>query len=121
MSPGTRMSDTEGPLISTDADKSTFEGAAREVRLLADTAWLFSREKLDRALDYLVLDEAGQISLADALAMGTAARNLIFLGDPLQLAQVSQAVHPAAAGASVLERLLGDRPTSPGDRGVFPH
>ncbi len=42
----------------------------------------------------MIIDEAGQVSLADALAMGTAARNLILLGDPLQLAQVSQGVHP---------------------------
>ena len=65
------------------------------------------------------IDEAGQVSLADALAMGTAARNLILLGDPLQLAQVSQGVHPAGSGASVLEHLLGDAPTIPADRGVF--
>ena len=118
-STGNPESEYDGALIKSDDDNATFEGAGRDVQLLAGTAWLFSREKLDRALDYLVLDEAGQISLADALAMGTAARNLIFLGDPLQLAQVSQAVHPAGAGASVLEHLLGDAPTIPEDRGVF--
>jgi len=32
------------------------------------------------------------VALADALAMGTAARNLILLGDPSQLAQVSQGI-----------------------------
>ena len=58
-------------------------------------------------LDYLVIDEAGQLSLADALAAGTAARNLILLGDPLQLPQVSQATHPQGTNASVLEHLLG--------------
>jgi uncharacterized protein len=70
-------------------------------------------------VDHLVIDEAGQISLAYALAMGTAARNLILLGDPLQLAQVSQGVHPQGTGASVLEHLLGDAATIPVDRGVF--
>ncbi len=64
-------------------------------------------------------DEAGQLSLADALAMGASARNLTLLGDPLQLAQVSQAVHPAGTGASVLEHLLADAPTIPEDRGIF--
>ena len=59
------------------------------------------------AVDYLVIDEAGQVSLADALAMATAAKNVILLGDPLQLAQVSQALHPVGSGASVLEHLLG--------------
>jgi superfamily I DNA and/or RNA helicase len=67
-----------------------------------------------------VIDEAGQVSLADALAMGTAARNLILLGDPLQLAQVSQGTHPPGTGLSVLEHLLGDEWTTvPPDMGVF--
>jgi len=59
------------------------------------------------------------VSLADALAMGTSARNVVLLGDPLQLAQVSQAVHPPGAGGSVLEHLLGEHATVPRDRGLF--
>src|SRR6266540_5941489 len=59
-----------------------------DVRLLAGTAWLLARPELDQQLDYLFIDEAGQVSLADALAMGTSARTLVLLGDPLQLAQV---------------------------------
>ncbi len=118
-STGNPDTEYDGEFIKSDDDNATFEGAGRDVQLFAGTAWLFSREKLDRALDYLVIDEAGQISLADALAMGACARNLILLGDPLQLAQVSQAVHPAGAGASVLEHLLGDAPTIPEDRGIF--
>src|SRR4029077_938055 len=100
-------------------DNARFEQAGPDVQLLAGTAWLFSRPGLDGRLAALVTDEAGQVSLADALAMGTAARNLILLGDPLQLAQVSQGVHPAGAGAPVLEHLLGDASTIPEDRGVF--
>ncbi len=97
------------PLLDLDTD----------VRLLAGTAWLFARPELDRKLDYLVIDEAGQVALADALAMGTCAHNLILLGDPLQLAQVSQGTHPPGAGVSVLEHLLGTVPTIPEDRGIF--
>jgi uncharacterized protein len=74
---------------------------------------------MDQTLDYLFIDEAGQVALADALAIGTTARNVILLGDPLQLAQVSQGVHPGDAGASVLEHLLGDEATIPPDRGLF--
>jgi uncharacterized protein len=51
--------------------------------------------------------------------MGTSARKLILLGDPLQLAQVSQGLHPPGSGASVLEHLLGEAPTIPEDRGIF--
>ncbi|MFN8175841.1 MAG: TM0106 family RecB-like putative nuclease [Solirubrobacteraceae bacterium] len=87
--------------------------------LVGGTAWLFCREEAGQAFDHLFLDEAGQISLADALAMGTAARNLVLLGDPQQLAQVSQAVHPPGGAASVLEHLLGDRATVPPDEGLF--
>jgi hypothetical protein len=89
------------------------------VRLLAGTAWLFARPELDQQLDYLFIDEAGQVSLADALAMGTSARTLVLLGDPLQLAQVSQGTHPGGSGASVLVHLLGDEQTIPEDRGLF--
>jgi len=112
-------SEYAGEFIKSDSDNATFASAGPDVQLLAGTAWLFSRVDLDGALDYLVIDEAGQVSLADALAMGTAARNVILLGDPLQLAQVSQGVHPAGVGASVLEHLLGDAPTIPEDRGIF--
>ncbi len=51
--------------------------------------------------------------------MGTAARNVVLLGDPLQLAQVSQGTHPQGTGSSVLEHLLGDNATIPPDMGLF--
>ena len=44
---------------------------------------------------------------------------MILLGDPQQLAQVSQAVHPPGAGVSVLEHLLGEHTTIPPERGLF--
>ncbi|MDX6618448.1 MAG: hypothetical protein QOK36_834, partial [Gaiellales bacterium] len=87
--------------------------------LVAGTTWTFAAECADGQLDYLVIDEAGQLSLADALAAGASARNLILLGDPLQLPHVSQAVHPAGTSLSVLQHLLGEHATIPGDRGVF--
>jgi len=107
----------EDPLIENSENIAHFTGG--DWRLIAGTAWLFAREELDGTLDYLFVDEAGQVSLADALAIGASARNLVLLGDPLQLAQVSQAVHPPGAGASVLEHLLGEHPTIPQDRGLF--
>jgi uncharacterized protein len=109
----------ESDFITSEEQFARFAEKANGAQLLAGTAWLFSRHELDRSLDYLVIDEAGQVALADALAMGTAAKNLILLGDPLQLAQVSQGVHPPGSGASVLEHLLGEAPTIPEDRGIF--
>jgi uncharacterized protein len=107
----------EKGLIESEKDVEPFLDP--DVRLLAGTAWLFARPELDQQLDYLFIDEAGQVSLADALAMGTSARTLVLLGDPLQLAQVSQGTHPGGSGASVLEHLLGDAQTIPEDRGLF--
>jgi uncharacterized protein len=103
----------EGEFITSESQMARIVEAADRVKLLAGTAWLFSRDELDGRLDYLVIDEAGQVSLADSLAMATSARNLILLGDPLQLAQVSQGLHPPGSGASVLEHLLGAAPTIP--------
>ena len=89
------------------------------VNLVAGTAWLFANALMDATLDVLAIDEAGQVSLADALAMSTAAKNVLLLGDPMQLAQVSQGAHPPGAAASVLEHLLGERSTVPPARGLF--
>ena len=116
---GNDESEYHGQFIRNEPRAETIAVAGHGVQLLAGTAWLFARADLDATLDYLVIDEAGQISLADALAMGTSARNLILLGDPLQLAQVSQGVHPERTGVSVLEHLLGENPTIPDDRGLF--
>ena len=65
-----------------------------ELQLLAGTSWLFARDELDQHVDTLFVDEGGQFALADAIAVGTAARNLVLLGDPNQLPQVSQGSHP---------------------------
>jgi uncharacterized protein len=94
-------------------------GACVEAQLSGGTAWLYSHGDFDDELDYLFIDEAGQVSLADALAMATAARNVILVGDPQQLAQVQQGSHPVGAESSVLGHLLGEHATIPGDRGLF--
>jgi uncharacterized protein len=122
----------EGRKKSTDGNpESRFEGRfvdsaggwrdllEEELQLLAGTAWLFARADFEGRLDTLFVDEAGQVSLADALAVGHAARNLVFLGDPNQLAQVSQGAQPNEAKVSVLQHLLGDHETVPPERGIF--
>lgn len=86
--------------------------------LVAGTAWLFARKDL-APVDVLFVDEAGQVSLADAVAVATNARSVVLLGDPLQLAHVSQGKHPGGAGASVLTHLVGERGTVAPDRGIF--
>ena len=76
-------------------------------------------QEFDSSLDTLIVDEAGQVSLADAIASGTCARNLVLLGDPNQLPQVSQGAQPDEARVSVLQHLLGDDETVPAERGIF--
>ena len=95
------------------------EEVSPEDQLVAGTAWLFSRESFDQAFDYLFVDEAGQVALANLVALGTCARNLVLLGDPMQLGQPTQGVHPGHSGESGLEYLLQERATVPADRGVF--
>jgi predicted RecB family nuclease len=92
---------------------------AGDVDVVAGTQWLFSRPAMTGALDLLVIDEAGQMSLANAVAAASSARNLVLLGDPQQLAQPSQGIHPPGAGASALEHVLNGAETIPADRGVF--
>lgn len=87
--------------------------------LYGGTAWLFADPELDQRLDYLFIDEAGQVSLADACAMATCARNVVLVGDPQQLGQVLQGSHPDGTEASVLQHLLGEHATIPPDRGLF--
>ena len=94
--------------------------ASDRYNLVAGTTWLFAGPKMaDAPVDVLIVDEAGQLALADALAASRSAKNVILLGDPLQLPQVSQADHPGGAGRSVLEHIMGDNATLPPDRGVF--
>jgi uncharacterized protein len=104
-------------LIKSIDDNSAL--TADDVALPAGTAWHFAREETDGKLDYLFVDEAGQVSLADALAVGTAARSIVLLGDPQQLPQVSQGAHPAGSARSALEHVLDGRQTIPPSDGVF--
>ncbi len=89
------------------------------ILLVGATAWHWAAEDELDSVEVLFIDEAGQMSLADAISVSQAARSVVLLGDPQQLAHVSQGTHPLASGASVLEHLLGDRDTVPSDRGVF--
>ena len=70
-------------------------------------------------VDVILIDEAGQFSLANAVAVSRAARSMVLLGDPQQLAQPTKALHPDGAGVSALGHLLDGHDTVPADRGVF--
>ena len=113
-----RQSDTRLEGVRYNAKREELE--SEKFNLVAGTTWLWARAGLRPfPVDVLIVDEAGQLALADAIASANVARNLILLGDPLQLAQVSQAEHPDGSGASVLEHVLGEHATIPPTLGVF--
>lgn len=93
--------------------------ATGEANLAGGTAWLWAREEMADAVDVLVIDEAGQMSLASTLAVCQAAGSLVLLGDPRQLDQPIQGVHPPGADVSALGHLLGASATVDPARGVF--
>jgi uncharacterized protein len=92
---------------------------SEEFNLIAGTAWLFSHELADQKLDYLFVDEAGQVALGNLVAIATSTKNIVFLGDQMQLGQPTQGVHPGASGQSALEFLLAGKHTVAPDRGIF--
>ena len=75
------------------------------VQVVGGTAWTWAHDAVRDALDVLVVDEAGQMSLANAVAVSGAARSLILLGDPRQLEQPIQGLHPPGADAAALEQI----------------
>ena len=90
-----------------------------EVDVVGGTPWLWARGELAGLLDTLFVDEAGQMSLANVVAVSGAARNVVLLGDPQQLDQPLQGVHPTGADRSALAHFLGEDETVPADKGVF--
>lgn len=97
-------------------DNDAPEIAAAQV--VGATAWHFARYD-EAAYDYLMVDEAGQVSIANILAMGRCARNIVLVGDPMQLPQPLQGSHPGDSGRSCLEYLIDGHRVVPSDRGVF--
>lgn len=93
--------------------------AQEDTQIIAGTVWLWARPELADSVDVLFVDEAGQMSLANVIAASPAAQSIVLLGDPQQLDQPQQGVHPEGAEASALSHLLNGRETIPPDRGLF--
>lgn len=118
-SDGEAASKKAGVRVVDDPDAVAPLLAEGTLRIAAGTSWLWARQDLDRSVDVLFIDEAGQMSLANALAVSGAANSLVLLGDPNQLPQVSQGIHPEGAGSSALEHLVGDALTVAPERGLL--
>jgi predicted RecB family nuclease len=87
--------------------------------LVGGTAWFFSNQDMHNRLDYLFVDEAGQVSVGNLVGMAQAAKNIVLLGDQMQLGQPIQGSHPGQSGTSILEYYLAGRQTVPPDKGLF--
>ena len=89
--------------------------------VLGGTAWDMTNTKRVGRLqfDLLVIDEAGQFSLAATAAVSVSARNLLLLGDPQQLPQVSQGTHPAPVDQSALGYIADGHAVLPPEYGYF--
>jgi uncharacterized protein len=105
------------PLGSPAEARDALRGG--EVDVLGGTAWLWSRADLEESVDVLFVDEAGQFSLANAIAVAPAGRSLVLLGDPQQLEQPLQGSHPPGAERSALGHVLGTDAVIGDDRGLF--
>ncbi len=88
-------------------------------QVVGGTSWLWAREDYFGAVDVLFVDEAGQMSLANVLAIAQAAKSIVLLGDPQQLEQPLRGSHPEGASASALEHLLDGAKTISPERGLF--
>jgi uncharacterized protein len=91
----------------------------RTVDVVSGTAWLWSRGEMAGSIDTLFVDEAGQMSLANVLSVAGAARNVVLLGDPRQLAQPSKGSHPPGSDLSALDHVLGTAATIAPEQGIF--
>lgn len=105
--------------IKTIDNKAVIDCLAKGFDIAGGTAFMWAREEFSESVDYLFVDEAGQLSLIDTLALSHAGKNLILLGDPQQLKQPQKGSHPEGTDVSSLEHLFPNEKAIPSEKGVF--
>jgi predicted RecB family nuclease len=104
--------ESEGVAVAREDNEEALEALRTgKANVVGGTSWLWSPEKAFESVDVLFIDEAGQMSLADVLAVSQAAKKLVLLGDPQQLERPTKGSHPDGADKSALEHLLNGRKT----------
>ena len=112
--------ESDGVAVAKDDNDQAWDALnAGTANVVGGTVWLWAPEKAFECVDVLFIDEAGQMSLADVLAVSQAAKKLVLLGDPQQLERPMKGKHPEGAERSALEHLLNGRKTIPEDMGFF--
>ena len=112
----------EGEYIKTYEKDPVFMDALKEKnigQIFAGTKYHLANTYYDQKIDYLFIDEAGQVSLADLISIGNIAKNIILIGDQNQLGQPIKGTHPNESGQSLLDYLLEGKDTIPDDKGIF--
>lgn len=112
---------TENPpawITEVTDNKKAIEALGRGC-VVGGTAWLWANDDSRSQLDYLFIDEAGQMSLSQALAASASTSNVILLGDPQQLEQPQRGAHPEGSDVAALTYLLEGHPTMPEGKGLF--
>ena len=112
----------DGEYIKTYEKDPVFMDALKELdkgQIFAGTKYHLASSFYDEKIDYLFIDETGQLSLADLISIGNIAKNIILIGDQNQLGQPIQGTHPNESGQSILDYLLEGKDIIPEDRGIF--
>ncbi len=104
---------------SVSDDSQQVAKSISEFNVIAGTSFMWCLPAFKNSVDYLFVDEAGQLSLIDTLAVSRAAKNMVLLGDPQQLKQPQQGVHPDGTEVSALEHVLMDKRTISPEQGIF--
>lgn len=120
-----------GALFSKPRSKSQIKLAYEDLEIVVGTAWTFCNEDLAGDFDYLFVDDASQVGLANLFGMGQSLKrpdvekgteehgNIVLLGDHRQLDQPSRASHPDGADKSAIEYYLDGKNVIPPERGIF--
>jgi predicted RecB family nuclease len=108
-----------GEFIHDISESKAIAEDVAQFSLVAGTAFLLASAGFEQKFDYLFVDEAGQVSVHNLMAMATCATNLVLLGDQMQLGQPIQGVHAGESGLSALDYLLRGEATIAPNAGVF--
>ena len=111
----------DGKQIKTESNEKKYIDGLKDNKILlySGTKYHLSSWYYRGKIDYLFIDEASQFSLADLIALGGITKNIILVGDQLQLGQPTQGSHPNMSGYSVLDYLLEGKDTVPANMGIF--
>ncbi len=105
--------------ITTDNNAPLDALHSGAANVVGGTSWLWTRPEYSDAVDVLFIDEAGQMALADVVAVSRSAKNIVLIGDPQQLDRPLKGSHPPGAESSALQHLLGDHQTIPDSMGLL--